>query len=285
MLLCEEIGRAGLAEPVVSTAAVAVPLLRRARLEGAGRALAEAPRRGRRDRGRGAPGERFRLRRPRRGPAAAGRRRCAARGGARGRGASKRSRRTIRRAASSAGRVHAVGRFARGRGRCGPARSSTPPSIAAPWPARPRLVGATDRLLDLSVAYVTERQQFGVPIGILPGRQAPAGQREGEARVRASAGLPRRALGGPNAVAQRAVHVSMAKVAAGVAEAAQLAAQDRACRCTARSATPGSRTSTSGCAAAWSLEQAWGLPRFHRQRLADFALAEGAPLGAGRTFL
>jgi hypothetical protein len=36
---------------------------------------------------------------------------------------------------------------------------------------------------------------------------------------------------------------------------------------------------------AWSLDQAWGIPRTHRQRLAAFALADGAPLGAGRTFL
>ena len=35
---------------------------------------------------------------------------------------------------------------------------------------------------------------------------------------------------------------------------------------------------------AWSLDQTWGIQRFHRQRMAEFALAPGAPLGAGRTF-
>ena len=36
---------------------------------------------------------------------------------------------------------------------------------------------------------------------------------------------------------------------------------------------------------AWSLDQTWGIQRFHRARIAAFALAPGAPLGAGRTFL
>jgi hypothetical protein len=35
---------------------------------------------------------------------------------------------------------------------------------------------------------------------------------------------------------------------------------------------------------AWSLDQAFGRPRFHRERMAVFALAPNAPLGAGRTF-
>jgi alkylation response protein AidB-like acyl-CoA dehydrogenase len=83
-------------------------------------------------------------------------------------------------------------------------------------------------------------------------------------------------------LAARSVHVSMAKVAA--SEAAAL----------------GARASLQAHGAigytweqdvhiwmrrAWSLEPMYGLPRFHRERMAAFALAEGAPLGAGRTFL
>jgi len=35
---------------------------------------------------------------------------------------------------------------------------------------------------------------------------------------------------------------------------------------------------------AWSLERAWGGPAFHRRRVADAVLADGARLGAGATF-
>jgi alkylation response protein AidB-like acyl-CoA dehydrogenase len=81
---------------------------------------------------------------------------------------------------------------------------------------------------------------------------------------------------------QRSVHVSMAKVAASEA------------------ALRGARTALQAHGAigytweqdvhiwmrrAWSLDYVWGSQRFHRQRMAEFALAPGAPLGAGRTFL
>jgi hypothetical protein len=35
---------------------------------------------------------------------------------------------------------------------------------------------------------------------------------------------------------------------------------------------------------AWSFEQAWGRSDFHRERVADAILTEGARLGPGETF-
>ena len=55
-----------------------------------------------------------------------------------------------------------------------------------------QLLGAGERVLADSVAYVKQRKQFGREIGSLPGDQARAGRRPDRARLRPAAGLRRR---------------------------------------------------------------------------------------------
>jgi alkylation response protein AidB-like acyl-CoA dehydrogenase len=147
--------------------------------------------------------------------------------------------------------------------------------------AAAQLLGVCDRLISLAVDYTAQRVQFGVPIGSFQAvKHALAG-----VKVKLEYARPlvyRAADSVARGLAARSVHVSMAKVAA--SEAAAL----------------GARASLQAHGAigytweqdvhiwmrrAWSLEPMYGLPRVHRERMAAFALAEGAPLGAGRTFL
>lgn len=143
-----------------------------------------------------------------------------------------------------------------------------------------QLVGVCDRLVELSVAYAGQRVQFGAPIGSFQAVK----HRLADAKVKLEYARPlvyRAADSVARGAPQRAVHVSMAKEAAARAavHAARVALQ-----------THGAIGYTweqdvhLWMRRAWSLERDWGLPRFHRQRMADFALAPGAPLGAGRTF-
>jgi len=143
-----------------------------------------------------------------------------------------------------------------------------------------QLVGVCERLLEVSVAYAGERVQFGAPIGSFQAVK----HRLADAKVKLEYARPlvyRAADSVARGVAERAVHVSMAKVAASEAalHAARVALQ-----------THGAIGYTweqdvhLWMRRAWSLDREWGIQRFHRQRMADFALAPGAPLGAGRTF-
>ena len=146
--------------------------------------------------------------------------------------------------------------------------------------AAAQLLGVCDRLISLAVDYTAQRVQFGVPIGSFQAvKHALAG-----VKVKLEYARPlvyRAADSVARGLPQRSVHVSMAKVAA--SEAAAL----------------GARASLQAHGAigytweqdvhiwmrrAWSLDQAFGRPRFHRERMAAFALAPNAPLGAGRTF-
>jgi alkylation response protein AidB-like acyl-CoA dehydrogenase len=142
-------------------------------------------------------------------------------------------------------------------------------------------VGVADRLIGLAVAYACQREQFGVPIGSFQAVKHMLAN----AKVKLEYARPlvyRAAHSVARADSRRAAHVSMAKVAAD--EAAALAS-----RVTLQVHGAIGYTWEQDVhiwmRRAWSLGQAWGLPRFHRQRMAEFALAPGAPLGAGKTFL
>ena len=143
-----------------------------------------------------------------------------------------------------------------------------------------QLLGAAERLISLAVAYAKQREQFGVPIGSF---QAVKHQLA-NALVKLEYARPlvyRAAWSVARAVAPRSVHVSMAKVAAG--EAGALASR------TALQVHGAIGYTWEQDLHIWmrrcaSLDHEWGLPHFHRQRMADFALAEDAPTGAGNTF-
>jgi len=83
-------------------------------------------------------------------------------------------------------------------------------------------------------------------------------------------------------LAARSVHVSMAKVAA--AEAALRGAR-AALQAHGAIGYTWEQDVHISMRRAWSLDYVWGSQRFHRARMAAFALAPGAPLGAGRTFI
>ena len=142
-------------------------------------------------------------------------------------------------------------------------------------------LGAADRLIELAVAYAGQRKQFGVPIGSFQAIKHLLAN----AKVKLEFARPlvyRAAHSIASAATHRSVHVSMAKLAAG--EAGALAART-ALQVHGAIGYTWEQDLHIWMRRCWSLDQAFGLPRFHRQRLADFALAEGAPLGAGQTFL
>jgi alkylation response protein AidB-like acyl-CoA dehydrogenase len=141
-------------------------------------------------------------------------------------------------------------------------------------------IGVADRMIRLAVDYASQREQFGQPIGSF---QAVKHQLA-NAKVKLEYARPRvyrAAHSVARDVAARGVHVSMAAVAA--SEAANLAART-ALQVHGAIGYTWEQDLHIWMRRTWSLDAAWGLPRFHRERMADFALGAGAPLGAGRTF-
>jgi len=146
--------------------------------------------------------------------------------------------------------------------------------------AAAQLLGVCDRLLALAVDYTSQRVQFGVPIGSFQAvKHALA-----DVKVKLEYARPlvyRAADSVARGRAQRAVHVSMAKVAA--SEAALRGAR-AALQAHGAIGYTWEQDVHIWMRRAWSLDQTCGLQRFHRERMAAFALAPDAPLGAGRTF-
>jgi alkylation response protein AidB-like acyl-CoA dehydrogenase len=147
--------------------------------------------------------------------------------------------------------------------------------------AAAQLLGVCDRLVTLAVDYTSQRVQFGVPIGSFQAVKHLLA----DVKVKLEYARPlvyRAAESVARGAPQRAVHVSMAKVAA--AEAAQRGAR-AALQAHGAIGYTWEQDVHIWMRRAWSLEQAFGLQRFHRDRMAAFALAPDAPLGAGRTFV
>ena len=147
--------------------------------------------------------------------------------------------------------------------------------------AAAQLLGVCDRLISLAVDYTSQRVQFGVPIGSFQAvKHALA-----DVKVKLEYARPlvyRAADSVARALPQRSVHVSMAKVAA--SEAALRGAR-AALQAHGAIGYTWEQDVHIWMRRAWSLDQMWGIQRFHRARMAEFALAPGAPLGAGRTFV
>ena len=146
--------------------------------------------------------------------------------------------------------------------------------------AAAQLLGVCDRLLTFAVDYTSQRVQFGVPVGSFQAvKHALA-----DVKVKLEYARPlvyRAADSVARGVPRRAVHVSMAKAAA--AEAALCGAR-AALQAHGAIGYTWEQDVHIWMRRAWSLDQTFGLQRFHRERMAAFALAPDAPLGAGETF-
>ncbi len=143
-----------------------------------------------------------------------------------------------------------------------------------------QLLGVTEKLLELAVAYAQQREQFGQPIGAF---QAVKHQLA-NVKVALEYARPvvyRAAHSVAKRAAARAVDVSHAKVAAG--EAAALAART-ALQVHGAIGYTWEQDLHVWMRRAWSLELAWGSGRFHRERVANAILAPGAQIGPGTTF-
>jgi alkylation response protein AidB-like acyl-CoA dehydrogenase len=141
-------------------------------------------------------------------------------------------------------------------------------------------IGVADQLVTMAVAYAEQRHQFGKPIGSFQAIKHMLAN----VKVKLEYARPvvhRAAHSVARAVSQRAVHVSMANLVA--SEAAGLAAKT-ALQVHGAIGYTWEQDLHIWMRRAWSLELAWGGAAFHRGRVADAILADGARLGAGATF-
>jgi len=143
-----------------------------------------------------------------------------------------------------------------------------------------QLLGVADRLLELAVAYVSQREQFGRPIGSFQAVQHPLA----DVKVALEYARPvvyKAAYAVALGTATRAVDASHAKLAAGdaAARAARTALQVHGAI-----GYTWEQELHLWMRRAWSLGLEWGAPPLHLERVAGFVLADGAPIGPGRTF-
>jgi alkylation response protein AidB-like acyl-CoA dehydrogenase len=146
--------------------------------------------------------------------------------------------------------------------------------------AAAQLVGVTEQLLELAVAYASERKQFGRPIGAFQAVQ----HHLANVKVKLEYARPlvyRAAWSVARRDPRRSLHVSMAKAEAGAAAAF-------AARATLQVHGAIGYTWEQDLhlwmRRAWSLDLAWGARPFHRARVEEAVLAPGAALGPGNTF-
>jgi alkylation response protein AidB-like acyl-CoA dehydrogenase len=141
-------------------------------------------------------------------------------------------------------------------------------------------LGLAQRMIDLSVQYTSERQQFGKPIGSFQAVK----HHMANVAVRleyAKAPVYRAAYALANKLESAAHNVSHAKLVA--CEAASLAAKNSV-------QVHGAMGYTWEVdlhifmKKAWALANSWGDAGFHKNRIARHIFTEGAALGAGNTF-
>ena len=142
-------------------------------------------------------------------------------------------------------------------------------------------IGACDRMLALAVAYASQRKQFGKPVGSFQAVKHMLAN----VKVKLEYARPlvlRAAWSVAKGSPHRALHVSMAKLAAG--EAAALGARN-ALQAHGAIGYTWEQDLHLWMRRAWSLEQAWGRSSFHLGRVRSEVLAGGVPIGPGTTFL
>ncbi|MEM7412752.1 MAG: acyl-CoA dehydrogenase family protein [Myxococcota bacterium] len=143
-----------------------------------------------------------------------------------------------------------------------------------------QLLGACDRLINEAVDYTSQRQQFGVPIGSFQAVKHMLAN----VKVKLEYARPlvyRAAASVAEGHPQRGVHVSMAKVAA--TEAAEVGTR-QALQAHGAIGYTWEQDLHIWMRRSWTLAQSFGLSRRHRERMAEFALGDAAPIGAGGTF-
>jgi hypothetical protein len=141
-------------------------------------------------------------------------------------------------------------------------------------------LGVVDQLIAMAAAYAEQRYQFGKPIGSFQAVKHMLA----DCKVKLEYARPvvhRAAWSVAEGVAGRALHVSMAKLAA--CQAAGLAVRV-ALQVHGAIGYTWEQDLHIWMRRAWSLEQAWGRNAFHRKRVEEAILAEEARLGPGTTF-
>lgn len=141
-------------------------------------------------------------------------------------------------------------------------------------------LGLAQRMVDMSVQYTSERKQFGVAIGTFQAVKHHMANIAYKLEY-AKAPAARAAYAIDHDQSQVDVAVSHVKLAA--CEVASLAAKN----CIQVHGAMGYTWEVDlhiYMKRAWAYNNAWGDPAFHKQRVADFVLAENATLGAGNTF-
>jgi len=146
--------------------------------------------------------------------------------------------------------------------------------------AAAQLLGAGDRLLAMASTYAGQRQQFGKPIGSFQAVKHMLANVK-VALEYARPVVQRAAHSVARGVRGRTAHVSMAKVAA--AEAAAAAART-ALQVHGAIGYTWEQDLHVFMRRAWSLGIAWGTSEFHRERVAAAVLDPAARLGPGATF-
>ncbi|HVH17253.1 MAG TPA: acyl-CoA dehydrogenase family protein, partial [Myxococcota bacterium] len=141
-------------------------------------------------------------------------------------------------------------------------------------------LGACDRMLELSVAYTSQRKQFGKPIGSYQAVKHMLAN----AKVKLEYARPlvmRAAWSVAQGVPQRALHVSMAKLAA--CEAARFASR-MALQCHGAIGYTWEQDLHLFMRRAESQSQAWGRAPFHLARVRAAILDGSLAIGPGATF-
>jgi alkylation response protein AidB-like acyl-CoA dehydrogenase len=142
-------------------------------------------------------------------------------------------------------------------------------------------LGVCDRLITLAVAYTAQRKQFGKPIGSFQAVKHMLAN----VKVKLEYARPvvwRAAWSVARGSSQRGVHVSMAKLAA--CEAAALGVRNTLQAHGAIGYT-WEQDLHLWMRRAWSLDQSWGRSSFHLGRVRNAVLGGGLPIGPGTTFL
>ena len=146
--------------------------------------------------------------------------------------------------------------------------------------AAAQALGVAQRLIDLSVAYTRDRKQFGQVVGSFQAVQ----------HLMANVAVK---LEYAKAPVQRAA----SEIARGTSRAALSASHAKLVACEAASLAARNSIQVHGAMGytwevdvhifakrAWVLESAWGDRAFHKLRVTDAVLADGAAIGPGTTF-